>query len=108
MLLAFLWACSPPVEAPKELDSLNSYLYAHFEDDVVYLEAGSENLAEWLEVNLLGIQEGYTVKQLTEEAIRTVNPDYVREVDLVGVALSPNSGLPPIPWAGWSTLRVRE
>ena len=78
--LLFLTAvgCKRPPDAPDTLDDLASYLYEHVMDDEEYLVAGIDNLETWLsedneaeefETNLDSTAEGYTVTNLSEEAV---------------------------------------
>ena len=57
-------ACKPPVEAPRNFDALNSYIYQHFQDVAEVLDPGTSNLAVWLEDNPDGVEEGFMIKNL--------------------------------------------
>ena len=81
-------ACKPPVEAPRNFDALNSYLYEHFQQDSEILDPGTQNLSVWLEDNPSGVEEGFMIQDLSADAILGVVPDYEEGEALVGVALS--------------------
>ena len=88
MLLVLLMACKPPVEAPKDFDTLTSYLYEHMMGDGGELEAGMENLDVWLDRHHDEVEIGYSLSNLTNAAIQAVDPDYRGKEDLYGVAMS--------------------
>ncbi|MBM4365501.1 MAG: hypothetical protein FJ102_04750 [Deltaproteobacteria bacterium] len=68
--LFLLVACKPPAEAPEELDELVGFLFEHFEDeDSAELEAGVANLDTWLIDGMDETREGYSVNNVTQEAI---------------------------------------
>ena len=88
MILVLLLACKPPVEAPKDFDTLTSYLYEHMMGDGGEIEAGMGNLDVWLDANHEEVELGYSLASLTHAAIHTVDPDYRGKEDLYGVAMS--------------------
>ena len=89
--------CKRPPDAPETLDDLASYLYEHVMDDEDdYLIAGIDNLEAWLaednaleefETNLEATAEGYTVTNLTTEAVESLD-DVTRDLEnLLGAAV---------------------
>ncbi len=78
LLLLAAVGCKRPPDAPNTLDDLASYLYEHVMDEEEYLVAGIDNLETWLtldneaeefETNLDSTAEGYTVTNLSTEAV---------------------------------------
>jgi len=78
ILLLVAVGCKRPPDAPNTLDDLASYLYEHVMDDEEFLVAGIDNLETWLaqdneaeefETNLDSTAEGYTVTNLSDEAV---------------------------------------
>ena len=81
--MLFLFACSP-IEAPEDFDTLNSYLFEHFQSPVSYPETGMENLLTWVPTNIEDLQEGFKIQDLSVEAMATVS-DIIPD-ELIGVA----------------------
>jgi hypothetical protein len=70
LALLLLSGCTRSPDAPEELDELCGYLFAHFDDQGNRsLRAGTENLVLWLEEHLEETLEGYSVDDLTLEAV---------------------------------------
>ena len=68
-------ACGPP-EAPETLDDLSSFLFEHvWDEDEAYLEVGIANLSTWLETNFEATHEGYSVQNLSQEAVESLEGD---------------------------------
>ena len=89
MFVFFTLACTV-IEAPQDFDALTSYLFQHFENnDNDVLEAGAENMVDWLETNGDQLLEGYQVDDLSLEAVHSVDPS-TTEVSLMGVAAGLN------------------
>lgn len=95
--------CKRPPDAPETLDDLASYLYEHVMDDEDdYLIAGIGNLEAWLaeddateefETNLEATAEGYTVTNLTTEAVKSLD-GVTRDLEnLLGAAVGYDIGL---------------
>ena len=66
--------CKRPPDAPKSLDDLCSYIFEHVmdeEDD--YLVAGLDNLVPWLEAHFDETYEGYTITNLSQEAVKSLD-----------------------------------
>ncbi len=84
--------CTPPPDAPADLENLSEYIFAHMGDeDTAELEAGLINLRTWLETgtNLESTQEGYTVNDLKDESVNALD-DVERSIrdSLYGAALA--------------------
>lgn len=78
-----LVACKRPPEAPQALDDLVGYLYAHHQDEEPdAMEAGTLNLSVWLDANIDETMEGYTVNNLSQEAVDALDDG---ERDLSGL-----------------------
>jgi len=84
---AFFVACGPP-EAPKTLDDLSSFLFEHVWDaNEDYLVVGIENLDTWLKDNFESTEDGYSVTNLTQEAVATLEGDGRSVEGLMGAAV---------------------
>ena len=67
-----------PPEAPTELSELAGFLFERMwdpADESEDLELGVDNLIAWLEDNSDAASEGYTVRDLDESVIASVNPN---------------------------------
>lgn len=87
--LAFLLGCAPPAEAPEELDELTAFLFEHFlDEDPALLEEGVANLDTWLIDGMDETREGYSVNNLTQDAIDAL-PNVHAQIDgnLAGAAV---------------------
>ena len=76
VLLVGAIGCTPPPDAPADLENLSEYIFAHMGDeDTAELEAGLINLRTWLETgtNLESTQEGYTVNDLKDESVNSLD-----------------------------------
>ena len=85
-------ACTPPPDAPADLENLSEYIFAHMGDeDTRELEAGLINLRTWLETgtNLESTKEGYTVNDLKDESVNALD-DVERSIrdSLYGAAVA--------------------
>lgn len=87
-----LTGCKPPPDAPQELDALVGYLYENAAaDDPAALEAGVTNTSLWLDAHLAETIEGYTVDNLSQEAVDALD-DGPRDLSgLVGAAVGHES-----------------
>ncbi len=78
-LLVASSACrKAPPEAPTELSDLAGFLFERMwdeEDDSEDLKLGVQNLIDWLEVHSEETAEGYSVRELEESVITSVNPN---------------------------------
>ncbi len=74
ILLFALVACKPaPPDAPEELDQLVGFLFEHVDDDEAdYLQVGAVNTDAWLDKRLQETLEGYSVDDLSLEAINAL------------------------------------
>jgi len=90
--LVLLVGCKHPPDAPEELDQLVGYLYEHVADeDPAPLEVGTDNMKAWLDQGLEQTLEGYTVNNLSQEAVDALD-DGTRDLDgLVGAAVGHDS-----------------
>lgn len=91
-LLTGAIGCSPPPDAPADLENLSEYIFAHMGDeDTAELEAGLLNLRTWLETgtNLESTQEGYTVNDLKDDSVNALD-DVERSIrdSLYGAAVA--------------------
>src|SRR5210317_1981129 len=85
-------ACTPPPDAPADLENLSEYIFAHMGDeDTRELEAGLINLRTWLETgtNLESTKIGYTVNDLKDESVNALD-DVERSIrdSLYGAAVA--------------------
>lgn len=96
LTLVALVGCKPPTDAPQELNELVGYLYTNVPgEDPAPLELGAVNLDVWLEARIEETLEGYTVDNLTPEAILALG-DGERDLDeLAGAAVGHVSVFPP-------------
>ena len=88
MILVLMLACKAPIDAPRDFDTLTSYLYEHMMGDGGELEAGMVNIDDWMKKHHSQVEVGYSLSNLSRAAIQTVHPDYTAKEDLFGVALS--------------------
>lgn len=73
IILLLATGCKAPPDAPQELDELVGYMFANVaNEDTAPLEAGSENLALWLDARLEDTLEGFTVNELTADGIESL------------------------------------
>lgn len=91
-----LAACARPPDAPEELNELVGYLYTNVaEEDPAPLQVGAINMDVWLDARIEETLEGYTVNNLTEEAISALG-DGERDLEgLAGAAVGHTSELSP-------------
>jgi len=78
-LLVATSACrKAPPDAPTELSDLAGFLFERMwdpADDSEDLEYGVQNLIDWLEIHSDETAEGYTVRELDESVVKSVNPN---------------------------------
>ena len=89
IILAFgLVTCAErPNTAPKDFQELTSFLYEHLlDEDDEELVFGVENMYDWINQNTSSVRKGYTVKNLSAEAIATTGK-YSNPSDLIGGAV---------------------
>jgi len=87
-------ACGPP-DAPETLDDLSSFLFEHvWDEDEAYLEVGIDNLVEWLDTNFEETHEGYSVQNLSQEAVESLEGDERSVEGLIGAAVGYDIGYP--------------
>lgn len=84
--------CTPPPEAPADLEDLCEYIFAHLDDEeTVELEAGIANLDTWLQTgeNLASTIEGYQINNLNDESVADLD-DKERSIreSLVGASVA--------------------
>ena len=89
-LVLHLWIIScaeRPNTAPKDFQELTSFLYEHMlDEDDEELVFGVENMYDWLNQNTSSVRKGYTVKNLSADAIATTGK-YSNPKDLIGGAV---------------------
>ena len=94
--MLFLFACAAPIEAPDDLNDLLSYVFMHTMDEEEQpLRAGLDNIIVFSKDNEAELLEGFTVKQLSQEALNTTPEDFVEDPDLYGVAVQYAVPFPP-------------
>jgi hypothetical protein len=80
--------CKRPPDAPESLDELCSYIYEHVMDEEdEYLVAGLENLVPWLEEHFEETYEGYTITNLSQEAVLSLDGVERDLTSLLGAAV---------------------
>ncbi len=83
--------CKRPPDAPNELNQLTGYLFVHAaDDDHTELKAGFDNLRPWLEKRLEDTTDGYTVNNLSQNEVNTLDA-----CEGVGQAVQPREGCVP-------------
>lgn len=88
-------ACKAPPDAPQELDELVGYLYEHAGDeDTEALAAGVGNLSGWLQGRIDETVEGYSVNNLTDEAVDSLEDGHRDLSGLAGAAVGHASPFP--------------
>ena len=83
--------CKAPPEAPRTLDELCGYMFAHMTDEEPdALEAGVVNLDVWMRANLGATLEGYAIQNISAEAAAGLGKTGSLE-GLVGAAVGAES-----------------
>lgn len=92
--------CRNRVDAPTEMEDVARYIYAHYDDDAE-LEAGLDNLIDWVEANLSSDQarRGYRLSRLSEEDTLGVEHAGRDHSTLLGAAVLAVSPFGPEPHA---------
>ena len=105
-----LVGCKKPPEAPTELNELAGYVFEHFMDeDTGELAAGIDNMDTWIHSNVDATAEGYTVDNLDESVIDSVDPDREHDLDsLGGASVAFISGFAVAPIAKTLVLQEQE
>lgn len=86
--MIFLFACSAPIEAPEDLNDLLSYVFVHtMDEEDASLRAGLDNMYLFAQENEAELREGFTVKQLSQEALDSTPESFIEDPDLYGVAV---------------------
>lgn len=91
LLAGTLLGCKPPPEAPTDLAQLCNYLFREAgepEDREEYLLAGIENLDAWLQQDMEATSEGYTVDNLDQSIVETLDIGNPSTSALVGAAVA--------------------
>ena len=97
LLAPLLVACSRPPDAPKELDDLVGYMFAHtMDEDDDYLAVGADNLAAWMDARLEETLDGYAVNNLTQESLDALDDQDRTSEGLLGAAVGHASD--HLPW----------
>lgn len=96
LLLVCLVGCKAPPDAPDELNELVGYLYTNVPgEDSAPLEVGAVNLDIWLQERIDETLEGYTVDNLTPEAIEALGAGERDLEELAGAAVGHVSVVSP-------------
>ena len=89
---ALLLACSAPPDAPRELDELVGYFFAHaVDEDEAPLAVGADNLASWMDTRLEETLDGYAVKVLSQATLDSLDDRERPAAGLVGAAVGHES-----------------
>jgi hypothetical protein len=84
-----LSGCSPPPDAPQELEQLTTWLFGKVRDGTdEELEVGVNNLANWLDGRFDEASEGYTVDSLSEKTADAADGRNGDLSDLVGASVA--------------------
>ena len=87
--------CAPP-PAPRELDELCGYLFAHFDDEKPReMVAGLENLDAWLLAHLEETLEGYSVTNLSDATVDALDDRAHAAEEMLGAAVGSESAYDP-------------
>jgi hypothetical protein len=91
LLFSFLvlsFGCRRPPDAPNELNKLTGYLFMHGADeDHAELEAGFGNLHQWMKKRLSETIDGYTVNNLSQDEVNTLDACERDISGLIGAAV---------------------
>lgn len=86
--MIFLWACSAPMEAPEDLNSLLSYVFLHtMNEEEAVLYAGLENMYTFAQDNEEELSTGFAVGNLVQEALDSTPAVFTEDPSLYGVAV---------------------
>ncbi len=89
LLLLPLLACQELPEAPETLDELCAYIYEHHADeDPAALNAGLEELTDWLEAHPEEALEGYQVASPGEAVVDSLDGKDRTTAEMVGLAVT--------------------
>ncbi len=88
LLIVYLFACSVPIEAPKDFNALLSYLFEHtMDEDADALIAGANNLLDFVGENETTLRDGYAVNHLSQVALDSTDETLTVSDDTYGVTL---------------------
>ncbi len=95
-MLWYVLACTPPIEAPTELNELSRYLYREFEaEDPDTLAAGLDNLGAWLgelDLTVDTNERTYSLDPLQEDDVAGLTRPEGRALsDLLGLGIAHDS-----------------
>jgi len=80
MFLFYTNACTV-IDAPEDFDSLTDYLFQNLEtEDQKILEAGVDNIIDWLDGYGHELLEGYRIADLSLDAIHTADSTVERGI----------------------------
>ena len=86
--MIFLFACSAPVEAPEDLNSLLSYVFTHtMNEEEEILRAGIDNMHVFSKEHEEELREGFTVTHISQEALDSTPEEFVVDPELYGVSV---------------------
>jgi hypothetical protein len=84
-----LSGCSPPPDAPEQLEELTSWLFGKVRDGTdEELEVGVNNLTNWLDGRYAEASEGYTVDSLSQATAGAADGRDPELGDLVGASVA--------------------
>jgi len=87
-VVTVLVGCKRPPDAPNELNTLTGYLFVHGADeDHAELEAGFSNLHTWMKKRLNETSDGYTVDNLSQDEVNTLDACERDISGLIGAAV---------------------
>jgi len=95
------FGCRRPPDAPNQLNQLTGYLFTHGADeDHAELEAGFGNLRKWMNKRLSETTDGYTVNNLSQDEVNTLDA-CERDIDgLIGAAVGTVSDYQVVDFVG--------
>jgi hypothetical protein len=107
-LLLLTTACKPPPEAPRELDELAAYIYAHHADEDPAAEQDAlSKLTAWLEENWADAEDGYEIGALDEATVDSLDDVDRATEGMLGLAV-PTASEHSVDEAAYAMLAVLE
>ena len=95
LMVALGVGCKRPPDAPNELNQLTGYLFVRAaDDDHEELAAGFNNLRTWLRTRLEETTDGYTVDNLSQDEVNTLDACDRDIRGLIGAAVGTLSTYP--------------
>jgi hypothetical protein len=105
-----LVGCKDPPQAPTELNELAGFVFERFlDEDTDELALGVDNLDTWVHSNIDATLDGYTVDNLEQSVIDSVDPDREHDLsNLGGASVAYISAFPVTPIARTLVLKEQE